>query len=122
MLYTLGYAGIKPPFVLKACTKLDAQLWDVRSSPRSRVPGFNKGSLVTLLGPRYSWHPELGGRERDWTEGLVRLRRALETKNIILMCMEKDPERCHRKSLAQHSGAQWWHILPGTKVWQKIEG
>jgi len=98
-------------------------LCDVRSSPYSRfMPQFNREPLkeeVARHGIAYLYlGAELGPRSADPTcyengkvqyrrlaateifqQGLGRLRKAMETNRVALMCAEKDPLTCHRMIL-----------------------
>ncbi len=62
-IFTIGHSNTSAEEFVE---KLDAfgieTLVDVRSHPGSRhVPWTNKDSLISLLGDRYVWMPELGG-------------------------------------------------------------
>ena len=56
------------------------------------------------LGSRYIWIKELGNTSRvlpptlvDEAEGLEKLRVLMQRyKKVVLLCAEKDEERCHR--------------------------
>lgn len=93
-IYSIGYQGITPQRLQAIAEGLDAVVFDVRSSPRSRKKGFGGNQLRELLGARYEQHKELGGWEEIAEQALVDL--ALEERNVILMCQEEAPGECHR--------------------------
>jgi uncharacterized protein (DUF488 family) len=99
MIFTIGYEGpLTPARLLEIAEALDARVFDVRSVPRSRKPGFSKTKLAALLGERYeTMGHALGGRAPGVTkDGLIQVREAAECGNVILMCMEEAPGDCHR--------------------------
>ena len=63
MLYTWGYKGGTSDRLLKLARALQVDaVYDCRSVPRTRVPGFGTRQLAALLGPLYSWQGQgLGG-------------------------------------------------------------
>ncbi|MDO8873129.1 MAG: DUF488 domain-containing protein [Methanoregula sp.] len=119
---------------------------DVRSSPYSRFnPHFNREYLEKSLnrseiGYRYMGD-KIGGRYTDpgllFPDGTVNYRKVQNTekfqeginevlsiissgKKIALMCVEKEPERCHRFALIspvlQLKGISIIHIRPDMKL------
>ncbi len=98
-------------------------LCDVRSSPYSRfMPQYNRESLKEEVARHRILYlylgAELGPRSADPTcyengkvryerlaareifqQGLGRLRKAMESHRVVLMCAEKDPLTCHRMIL-----------------------
>jgi uncharacterized protein (DUF488 family) len=128
-IYTAGYEGKTVDEFLNLLMESGiSRLIDVRSNPISRRYGFHKSTLTRLCGSLeidYQHLPELGipGSERDHIDsaakytslfknyrcGLASRESALsnaisllETKPSVLVCMEADPEFCHRNVLAQH--------------------
>ena len=128
-IYTAGYEGRTVDEFLNLLMESGiSRLIDVRSNPISRRYGFHKSTLTRLCGSLeidYQHLPELGipGSERDHIDsaakytslfknyrcGLASRESALsnaisllETKPSVLVCMETDPEFCHRNVLAQH--------------------
>jgi uncharacterized protein (DUF488 family) len=119
---------------------------DVRSSPYSRFnPHFNRENLENSLnrsdiGYQYMGE-QIGGRYSDpgllFPDGTVDYRKVRDTqrfregisqilsiipsgKTIALMCVEKEPERCHRFALIspvlQSKGISVIHIRPEMKL------
>ncbi len=84
---------------------------DLRSTPYSKKPDFNREKLRSALsghGIKYIWKGKvLGGfgvSRQTWIESLNDL--ALHTKvvppeRICLMCMESSVNQCHRKELME---------------------
>jgi len=78
---------------------------DVRENPfRAFMNVYTKRELEKCLGDRYIWIRELGNKSRelppmlvDEEEGLRKLRALMEKhRRIVLLCAEKDENRCHR--------------------------
>ncbi len=128
-IYTAGYEGKTVDEFLNLLMESGvSQLIDVRFNPISRRYGFHKSTLARLcsvLGIEYQHLPELGipSSERDdlsssakYTslfnnyrsnlplreDALLRVTDLLHSKPSVLVCMEADPEFCHRNVLAQH--------------------
>jgi uncharacterized protein (DUF488 family) len=127
-LFTIGYQGrTLDEFVsLLAANDIDI-LVDVRHTPWSRKPDFRKARLATGLESNsidYVHLPEFGSapglRERlkqtgDWASFANAYSQNLSTmdehiravlgvfkgKRICLLCLEADPEVCHRSILAE---------------------
>jgi len=82
-------------------------LVDVRSIPYSRKnKDFNKNNLEQNLPCRYLWRGKtLGGKEgeriNEWKEGLVEIDNLAKTEKVMLMCLEDNVNRCHRRVLAE---------------------
>lgn len=105
---------------------------DVRSSPRSRWPQFNRGALVEALrqnGIGYEHLPECGGKviapPDELARGLDRIVELASEMRVAVMCSESQPvtahvrERranCHRVGMLatplRARGAGIIHILP----------
>lgn len=102
-VFTIGYADKTVPQLLELMRENKITLLvDVRTRPFSRMREFNRSSLERVLGKRYLWEGErLGGlsgvREEGYEEGLKSLVSKSQTTNICVMCMESDPNQCHRK-------------------------
>ena len=77
---------------------------DIRTSPRSRFPRFNKSALAAALctnGISYSHAPRLGGRDPIPNVDLVRELGVYlpPSARTCLMCSEGDPHKCHRHTI-----------------------
>jgi uncharacterized protein (DUF488 family) len=128
VVYTLGYQGLKlEEFLDRLHQNEIAFLADLRENPFSRKPGFSQESLAHSLhavGIAYQHYPELGcprlsrhhfratgnlalfkeayldhlDRQKAAIQAL--LDRILSTVSV-LMCLERDPEQCHRSLLVE---------------------
>jgi uncharacterized protein (DUF488 family) len=103
-LYTIGYGNRTIESILEAVG--DRLVVDVRSRPYSGRKEFCRQALAERLGEQYLSLPELGGFEATGdpagrNRALEKVRAVLEEKEIVLLCAEMDPERCHRKPLAE---------------------
>lgn len=127
-IHTMGYQGLMVDGFLDRLVRSGIQcLVDVRNNPVSRRYGFHKSTLSRLcayLGIEYRHFPELGvpAESRtclhvpsDYQALFDRYRRdmlPLQTATVqkaakivatlpsVLVCMEADPECCHRSHLA----------------------
>lgn len=115
-------------------------LADIRSQPASRFsPHYNRAALSTMLegaGIAYRWLGEsLGGRPRDpavyredghpdyaklaatpaFRDGIETLLAVAAKLPTVIMCAERDPQKCHRNQLVTPAllarGAAVQHIL-----------
>jgi len=126
-IFTIGYEGTTAPEFIAALEKAGvAQVIDVRALPLSRRPGFSKSPLKAALeeaGIEYVHLKALGtpaegraaaraGRHDDLQriysgqlelpEAIVQSAQMLELvreKPSALLCMEREPARCHRTLL-----------------------
>jgi uncharacterized protein (DUF488 family) len=141
-VYTAGYEGLLVDAFLDGLIRSGIQrLIDVRNNPVSRRFGFHKSTLARLcasLDVEYVHLPELGippsDREAiqtpaDYANLFVRYQADVlprETEKVreaaalvqsapsVLVCMEADPEFCHRSRLANavavHTGLPVVHL------------
>jgi len=142
VIYSIGHSALAiDAFIAHLKRYGISVLVDVRSIPYSkRHPQFNREALVTALssqGIEYDFAGRaLGGKPKDPTvyrngrvqysllrrrpyfqEGLERLiAMDTTTKNIAIMCAEKDPLRCHRFHLVSEAlwekGIEVLHLYP----------
>lgn len=103
MLYSIGYQHIKGvDDLVKILHKNKIQdLVDIRSKPYSRKAAFNKNNLnknLSKAGIRFWWFGDtLGGFSEIDEADIKKLAFWQQDKVACLMCMEADPDRCHRK-------------------------
>ncbi len=127
-LFTIGYEGIDQKQFLSWLHGHNINVVaDVRNLPLSRKKGFSKTALSTLLEENdieYINYRELGApkelrsflietkdygsffekyknsisNNRDDLDGILNL--VTKGKNVALLCFEQDPEKCHRKIVA----------------------
>lgn len=103
MIHTIGYQKLQTVEYLIDTLKLAKVdiLMDVRSKPYSRKRQFNKSVLAEKLrkaGISYEWvGNKLGGFGTIAEDDIEYLARYEEGKSICLMCMEAEPEKCHRE-------------------------
>ena len=105
-ILTIGYGGKKPTEFFIELNKLQPCLVvDVRRNPNHAfLRAYTRIGLMTKI-PRYDWIPELGNRlttlpPEYMHEALgFEILRWLMTRHsrIVLLCAEKDENRCHRK-------------------------
>jgi uncharacterized protein (DUF488 family) len=99
-LYTIGYQKLTPRQLVAIARKVRAVVIDCRNRPISRRPGWSAGTLRPVLeraGVPYELHGDhLGGRGATTPAGIRFLRAALIDRNLLLLCVEENPEDCHR--------------------------
>ena len=105
-------------------------LVDVRSVPYSSWQTiFNRENLRRKLqdvGLTYVWKGKcLGGKTwpdkpEGYSEGLEWLKKKAETETVCIMCMEPDPEKCHREMWIgedlRKMGVEVEHIIRNPKA------
>jgi hypothetical protein len=130
IIYTIGYSAGWTPATLKAeLTRLGALLLDIRYSPHSRRPEWNRSALRDLLGDDYRHEPALGNR--NYRDGgpieLAAPERAvgpvaqfLAQQPVALLGACRDAEACHRSVaatfLSERLGAPVVHLDPPVEV------
>jgi len=127
-LYTIGYEGIDFSQFLSELKWMNVGVvFDIRRNTSSRKKGFSKGFLEECLpknGIGYIGLRELGTpielrdnlkRTRDYVEffkayqDIIRHKtqelgvicQHLKEENVLLLCYERDHEKCHRKIVAE---------------------
>ena len=126
-IFTIGYEGTTVPEFIAALRQAGVErVIDVRALPLSRRPGFSKTALGAALGEagiEYVHLKALGtpaegraaaraGRQSDLERiyaGQLELPEAIAQSALMLelarekpsalLCMERDPEQCHRTLL-----------------------
>lgn len=115
--YGAGYQGRRPEELLDLAERRDLVVVDVRLSPRSRSPGWNRGRLGALLGGRYRHLPEWGNTRyragppvaiADLAAGLAVV--AALDRPPLLLCVCADPAACHRSVLGGALTAHGWQV------------
>ena len=104
MIYTIGYQNLQTGEQLAKILQKNGitHLLDVRSRPYSRKPAFNKNRLEKVLpanGIEYRWlGDKLGGFSAIEEKHIKVLAHWSRDRTGCLMCMEADPDKCHRKT------------------------
>jgi uncharacterized protein (DUF488 family) len=133
-LFTIGYEKLLPPELVNELRLAGVErLIDVRHRPQSRRPGMSKTRLGQLLGDHgiaYEHRKQLGTppdirwlfKNRREAEGRAAFRAYIETDHATaldalareldhapptaLLCLEADPEGCHRRVIAEQLKAR----------------
>mgnify|MGYP006291135541 FL=1 len=145
-LFTIGYEGLdERQFMAHLSHHAVDVVADVRKLPVSRKKGFSKTALGEMLKQRkisYRNFQKLGApkdireelyRSGDYRSFFLRYRDSIADKqgylkeiltlihsgrNVTLLCFERDPEKCHRKVVAEElmkidgNGLKVSHIVP----------
>jgi len=99
-------------------------LADVRSYPKSHLPHFCRAELeraLPLVGVAYAWLGDDLGGLRDggyrrhmttdrFARGLERLDEIATHRRTAICCAEIDPDRCHRRFIADALVARGWTV------------
>ena len=129
ILYTLGYSGWTPQAIQMEAQARNTVVCDIRYSPGSRHPQWNKRQLSQLLSARYQHVQALGNCNyknggpielADYEAGKQVIAEILATgQSVILMCACKDLATCHRRTaaerLAADLGVPITHLVPPKK-------
>jgi uncharacterized protein (DUF488 family) len=126
-LFTIGYEGMTiDSFIQHLLRWRIDTVADVRLNPISRKPSFSKRMLAQALAThkiQYFHFRELGTPKAirdevrdtgDYARFIISYKKFVVTKvsaleelnllirsrRVVLMCLEKDPEKCHRSVLA----------------------
>ena len=107
-ILTIGYGGKRPHDFFSELEKMKADLIiDVRRNPDKAFLGvYTRPHLSRRLG-NYVWIGELGNKLKTLPPELVDegvglgkalgMIQAWKVKRVVLLCAEKDENRCHRK-------------------------
>lgn len=124
-IYTIGYEGKSKDEFLKILNRIGINhLVDVRSVPRSKRQEFNRDEIRDWLFHKsimYVHMPELGGlweqpyqevmETDEWRESYSELVELAEDGRTAMMCLEKDPMRCHRRYIAERLKEGGWEVI-----------
>jgi len=107
-VYTIGYSGRKPEEVKQIACDLGAVLFDIRFSPRSRIPQWAGSNVKALVGAGNYLHMKALGNANYKVDGPIAIldynagRLAIEqsTRPVILMCACTHYATCHRATVA----------------------
>lgn len=103
MIYTIGYQTLTAARLILLLREHGVtHLIDVRSKPFSRFAAFNKKAIAARLHEaaiHYEWAGDrLGGFSDINEEAISQLAETARHNTVCLICMEADPDRCHRKT------------------------
>lgn len=106
--YTAGYSGASLIGLKQTALELDADVFDIRLQPWSRIPDWRKSTLAEQLGNRYRHVGALGNvnyrggviQIADLEQGVEAI--AANPRPVILLCGCRDPQRCHRTVVGDH--------------------
>ena len=111
-----------------------ANVIDVRSFPKSKIPTFTQSYLSNLLQREslkyYFLGRELGGLRKggydayvttdEFNLGIDKLEEIAAGGTAAIICAEKFPWKCHRRWIARELHHRGWtieHIIDKGKVW-----
>jgi ATP-dependent DNA helicase RecQ len=103
VIYSIGYQKLDQKRLIEILKAHRVEvLVDVRSRPYGRIPVFNRNAMERWLpeaGIGYLWKGDiLGGFAPIEDEAIRWLADFGRERTVCIMCMEADPEKCHRKT------------------------
>ena len=124
-IYTIGYEGRSREEFLKLLSEKGiTHLVDVRTSPYSSRGEFNKENLKKTLFNKsilYKHKEAMGGlyeedyqelmKGEEWKESYQELKELASKGPTVIMCLEKDPMRCHRRHIAEKLKEEGWEVI-----------
>ncbi len=124
-IYTVGYEGKTAEEFIKLLLDKDVtHLIDVRSISKSAKDGFSGEELKdSLFGKSimYVHMPGLGGmvdgdyrnlmERKEWMKAFSELKALAEKGPTVIMCLEKDPAKCHRRYIAEKLEDEGWEVI-----------
>ena len=114
MIYSIGYQKLSLAQLLNIINNKNIlNVLDIRSKPYSVRKEFNRRNLEDLLKGKYVYKGDiLGGFGHIKEEGIRELADTWNKKgNVLLMCMEHDPEQCHRFKIARKLLKMGIHVI-----------
>ena len=102
MIYSIGYQNLDQKTLIEILKAHHVEvLVDVHSRPYGRIPVFNRNTMERWLpaaGIDYLWKGYiLGGFAPIEEEAIKWLADFGRERTVCIICMEADPEKCHRK-------------------------
>jgi uncharacterized protein (DUF488 family) len=113
MIYTTGYTGLEIEKLIKKVEELNAFLIDIRFKPWSKNLTWSQGNLIDTFGVKYYPAGKFFGNVNytkpieyaelsNFNGGVQLIKTMLKNhENLILMCMCKDRNECHRRIIAR---------------------
>ena len=104
MIYSIGYRNLRTveDLIERLNNHRIELLLDVRSKPYSRNAAFRKETIERNLAKNrisYRWMGRTLGGFSEISESAIKdLAELQKGKTVCIMCMEADPDRCHRKT------------------------
>ena len=148
-IFTIGHSNHKANDFISLLDKYKIDIVvDVRTNPRSRYRHFNRdrikdrlesaGIAYLYFGDRLGGHPreeslyldsrviyERIARSPRFRRGIKRVVEETAENNVVIMCVEHDPGKCHRHPLLasalQECGMQVLHIQRDGSIQDAIE-
>lgn len=134
--YTLGTSNRSLEEFLEILREYKIEkIVDVRHFPTSKLfPHFKKENLGKFLkekGIEYFHIEKLGGyreggyenymKTKEFKEGLEELIKIAKNQNLVIICAEKFPWKCHRAFIARElekRGIKVIHIIEKGRIWE----
>ncbi len=124
-IYTIGYEDkTLDGFIKLISEKGIRHLADVRTSPHSQRSEFSRDELKKILfkkGILYKHMKALGGLEIEnyrermetdvWKKAFFELIEFASEATTVIMCLEKEPSRCHRRFISEKLEEHGWEVI-----------
>lgn len=135
-VYTIGTDHRKPYDFTRLLAKFGIQIiFDVRRTPESQEDHFRRDGLQLLCAGQHVDYIYLGnelggpvrGDMREWIEsdefrrGVAIIARKAPTRVCCVLCAERSPEFCHRRTIGEHlarTDIEVVHVLDENGVWR----
>jgi uncharacterized protein (DUF488 family) len=108
---TIGYSGLRIEDLGRFLEAVNGVLVDVRFHPFSRQEEWSRPALQRSFSSRYVWCRPFGNvafrsitapvQLADPERGLEIVRAILRVRPVVLLCLEPNPQDCHRSEVAQ---------------------
>lgn len=119
IVYLTGYSTRTPSEIQHLAQQLNAIVFDIRFSPRSRVHHWSGPALQALLGERYQHIPALGNRNYrndqpfdivSYVDGKAEIENNPRPVILLCACSPKDYTRCHRTFIGNQLRAEGFQV------------
>jgi hypothetical protein len=120
LVYTTGYSTRTPAQIKQIAETLDAIIFDIRFSPKSRVAHWSGQALAQLLGPRYKYVHALGNRNYQnrnepveivaYEEGKVLIEQSELPVILLCACSPQAYLTCHRTVIGRRLQAAGFEV------------
>ena len=119
IVYLTGYSTRTPSDIQHLGEQLNANVFDIRFSPRSRIPHWSGLALQALLQDRYRHIPALGNRNYkngqpfdivSYLEGKKQIEQSDRPVILLCACAPHNHAQCHRTFIGNQLRAEGFQV------------